>query len=282
MKTSWNILSCPLVVILLVAAASFFMLTGANAGQMSQRPMSIAAQTPPASNPQQHQPSGLMIPEITGAIAASVAKADDPKGLTIRSEPSLSGRGVAFLALGAMLKGPTAYRDGWVRVDHPQYPGWVSLANMKPIDGAAAITAVDRPENCLRIRNGPSSSFQVVECARLSDKLALSGFWSDNNWALLQGKGWVYGAQIHAPSKPVGFASVVAPMTGSRLSVPGEDVYVREFVPSYYYYRPYWSYWPGSLYWSDGHRRYHHFKGHRMSSGYKVYSAGHGGSGRRR
>jgi hypothetical protein len=280
MKTSWNILSCQLVVILLVAAASVFILTGANAGQMSQRPMSIAAQTPPASNPQQYQSAGPMISEIKGTIAASVAKADDPKGLTIRSEPSLSGSGVAFLALGAMLKGPTAYRDGWVRVDHPQYPGWVSLANMKPIDGAAAITAVDKPENCLRIRNGPSSSFQVVECARLSDKLALSGFWSDNNWALLQGKGWVYGDQINAPSKPVSSASVVPGMTRGRPSASGGDVYVREFVPSYDYYGPYWSYWPGSFYWYDGHRRYRNFRGYNFHSGYKAYS--YGGGGRRR
>jgi hypothetical protein len=278
MKTSWNILSFPLV--LLVATASFFMLTGANAGQMSRRPISIAAQTPPASNPQKYQSAGPMIREIKGTIAASVAKADDPKGLTIRSDPSLSGREVAFLALGAMLKGPTAYRDGWVKVDHPQYPGWVSLANMKPIDGAAAITAVDRPENCLRIRSGPSSSFPVVECARISAKLALSGFWSDNNWALLQGKGWVYGAQIHAPSKPPSLASVVPGMIRSRPSAAGEDVYVREFVPYYRYYAPYWSYWPGSFYWSDGYRRYHHFKGHRMSSAYKAYS--YRGDGRRR
>ncbi len=87
-----------------------------------------------------------------------------------------------------MLKGPTAYRDGWVRVDHPQYPGWVSLANLKPLDGAAAIMAVDRPENCLRIRSGPSSSFPVVECAGISAKLALSGIWSDDNWACCRGK----------------------------------------------------------------------------------------------
>ncbi len=278
MKTPGNIVSFPLAVILLIAAAWLFMLTGADAGQMSQRPMSIAAQTPPASNPQQYQSAGPMIQEIGGTIAASVAKADDPKGLTIRSEPSLSGRGVAFLALGAMLKGPTAYRDGWVRVDHPQYPGWVSLANLKPLDGAAAITAVDRPENCLRIRSGPAGSFPVVECAGISAKLALSGFWSDNNWALLQGKGWVYGAQINAPSKPVSSASVVPGMTRSRPSTSGGDVYVREFVPSYYY-GPYWSYWPGSFYWYDGQRRYRNFRAYNVRSGYKAYS--YGGGGRR-
>lgn len=277
MKTSLNILLFPMVVVLLVATASLFLLTGANAGQMSQRPMSIAAQTPPQAPPQASQPAGPVIGEIRGTIAASVAKTDDPKGLTIRSEPSLSSRGVAFLALGAMLKGPTGYRDGWVRVDHPQYPGWVSLANLKPIDGAAAITAVDRPENCLRIRSGPSSSFPVVQCARLSDKLALSGFWSDSNWALLQGKGWVYGAQINAPSKPISPASVVPGVTRSRPSTSGGDVYVREFVPSYDYYGPYWSYWPGSFYWFDGHRRYRNFRGYNVRSGYRAYSYGEGG-----
>lgn len=275
MKTSWNILSFPLVVVLLVA-----MLTSAHAGQTGQRPMSIAAQTPPANNPQQYQSAGPMIQQTKGTIAASVAKADDPKGLTIRSEPSLSGRGIAFLALGAMLKGPTAYRDGWVRVDHPQYPGWVSLANLKPIDGAAAITAVDRPENCLRIRSGPSSSFPVVECVGISAKLALSGFWSDNNWALLQGKGWVFGDQINAPSKPASSASVVPRMSRSRSSASGGDVYAREIVPSYNYYGPYWSYWPGSFYWFDGHRRYRNFRGYNLYSGYRAYS--YGGGGRRR
>ncbi len=278
MKTLWNIVSAPLLVTLLVATASLFMLTGAAAGQMSQRPMSIAAQTAPQAPPQVNRPAGPMMGEIKGTIAASVAKADDPNGLTIRSEPSMSGHSVAFLALGAMLKGPTAYRDGWIKVDSPPYHGWVGMTNLKPLDGAAAITAVDKPDNCLRIRSGPSSSFPVVQCVGISAKLALSGFWSDNDWALLQGKGWVYGAQINAPSKPVSSASAAPRMMRSRPSTY-EDVYVRELVPYYDYYGPYWSYWPGSYYWFDGHRRYRNFRGYNLHSAYRAYSYG---GGRRR
>lgn len=264
MKTLWSMFASP-IVLLLAATTSLFAVTGAEAGQMSGRPISIAAavsQAPPGPS----QPARPMVGEIKGTPAATVAKADYPKGLTMRSEPSLSGTSVAFLALGTTVKCPTAYRDGWVKVDAPPYHGWVSSANLQAVGGLATILSVDRPENCLRVRSGPSTSFPVVECARMGDKLLVTGFWSDSNWALLQSQGWVYGPQINSASKPVRSVSATPRMSRVRSVELDDDFYVEEFVPSYDssydYYGPYWNYWPGSsLYWFGGHRRHHHFGG---------------------
>jgi hypothetical protein len=296
MKTSCNMLAAPLIVVLLAATASLFMVTGAEAGRVSVRPVSIAAalsQAPAWPN----QPARRMVGEINGTVAATVAKADDPKGLTIRSEPSSSGRPVAYLALGATVNGPTVYKDGWVKVDAPPYHGWVSSANLQAVGGLATVASVDRPENCLRIRSGPSTSYPVVECARIADKLVVTGFWSNNNWAVLQDKGWVYGPQINAASKPARSASAgpaervrtaVQSVSRGRSTVFENDFPVEEFIPSYDYsydyYEPYWSYWPEPFYWTGGHRRHYHFMGHSVHPAFRSFSfrGYRGGGGRRR
>jgi len=176
--------------------------TGVEAGRVSGQPTSVAealSQAPLRPN----ESGGLMVGEIKGTLAAVVARADAPKGLTMRSEPSLSGSFVGFVVPGTQVKGPSTYREGWVWIDAPPYHGWVSSANLKAVGGLASISSAHRPENCLPIRSGPSTSFPVVKCAHSADKLVATGFWSNSNWALLQDQGWVYGPEINAASRPV-------------------------------------------------------------------------------
>ena len=68
----------------------------------------------------------------------------------------------------------------------------------------ATVTGVDQPEGFLRIRQGPSSSSQIIGCVKVHEKLRLRGnYSSDGRWAELTDKGgWVYAAQIDAPNKP--------------------------------------------------------------------------------
>jgi hypothetical protein len=67
----------------------------------------------------------------------------------------------------------------------------------------ATVTGVDRPDECLRIRQEASSSSEIIGCAKMDEKLQLSGNYSrDGRWAELADKGWVFAAQIDAPNKP--------------------------------------------------------------------------------
>jgi uncharacterized protein len=49
----------------------------------------------------------------------------------------------------------------------------------------AVVTKVDRPEGCLRIRIGPSSSTEKIACAATGDKLSLSGV-VQKGWAQVE------------------------------------------------------------------------------------------------
>jgi hypothetical protein len=259
------------LVSILVMAASLLLITGPAMGQMRTQPAN--------PSPQFGRGGATLIGEIKGTIFASVAKADDPKGLIIRSEPSTSAQTVAYLALGTMLKGPSAYRAGWIKVDAGQYQGWVSLANLKAIGEEATVTSVDRPENCLRIRMGPSIAHQVIGCAGMGEKLRLSGFWSYNYWAGLDGQGWIHGSQIASEPRPPRPASTASRVTGrhpsgSARSDPESyrgDLDVWGY-PLYGYYSPYW-------YWSR-HRRHFYHTGEHSDHRFKAYSSS--GSGSRR
>ena len=65
------------------------------------------------------------------------------------------------------------------------------------------VTGIDQPDGCLRIRQQSSSSSEIIGCAKMGEKLQLSGKYSaDGRWAELADKSWVYAAQIDAPNKP--------------------------------------------------------------------------------
>lgn len=76
-------------------------------------------------------------------------------------------------------------------------------ASDKGAVGHAVVTGIDRPENCLRIRRGPSTSYDVIGCAADGETLNLTGvFSSDGRWAQLDNNGWVFAGQIKTDVKP--------------------------------------------------------------------------------
>lgn len=107
----------------------------------------------------------------------------------------------------------------------------------------AVVTAIDRPDNCLRIRNAPGRSHRIVECAALGEQLVLTGV-VQNGWAQVQSpvQGWVFGRQIRAE----GLFPAKAATAGRRSSESSaDDVEFYEFPdseeyvvtePEYYYY----------------------------------------------
>jgi hypothetical protein len=79
----------------------------------------------------------------------------------------------------------------------PKDPGRI------PTIGVGVVISVDRPENCLRVRRGPSTSYDIIGCAGFGDKLNLTGvFSSDNRWAQLDNNGWVVLSQIKTDLRP--------------------------------------------------------------------------------
>lgn len=72
----------------------------------------------------------------------------------------------------------------------------------QPKGGVATVIGVDQPENCLRIRSGPGSSYDVIGCANMGDQLNITGVWTSNDWAQLTDNGWVYGPQIETDLRP--------------------------------------------------------------------------------
>ncbi|MBI5570037.1 MAG: SH3 domain-containing protein [Desulfomonile tiedjei] len=63
--------------------------------------------------------------------------------------------------------------------------------------GEATVARVDRPDNCLRIRSGPSVSGNIIACLPVGESLHLTGVFSkDGRWAQLDNNGWVFVGQI--------------------------------------------------------------------------------------
>ncbi|MBI4964526.1 MAG: SH3 domain-containing protein [Desulfomonile tiedjei] len=104
---------------------------------------------------------------------------------------------------------------------------------------SAVVVSIDRPENCLRVRSGPGTSYPIVGCVRMGERLQLTGAWSQNNWAEidLPAKGWVTGSQIRR-SATVYVPGVVVPAPAVTYVEPSPVVrtYVRT---PYYPYRRY-------------------------------------------
>lgn len=201
--------------------------------------------------------------EDVGPMTATVFRTDDPRGLTVRSDPSAGAPPVGYLPSGTRVRTYREFSGGWVRIHSPIQGGWVDMANLNPVRGVATVVSVDSPENCLRVRSGPGSSYEVVGCLGRGERLRLTGIWSSNNWLEIDGPvaGWVFGGQIQT--------TLVAGLPPAVIPVPGPS-YVIEAIPPlvpspagrYYSYRyPYW-------HWRY---RYHHRYPYRYDRRYEYY-----------
>jgi hypothetical protein len=152
----------------------------------------------------------------------------------------------------------------------PGGPIAMAAPESRPPVAEAFVIGADPPENCLRIRRGPSPSYQVLGCAKLGDRLRLTGVFSgDNKWAQLEDNGWVYACQIRTDFKPPGppidcGRATPAPQprvqrTSSDPSGFGEVIVPRYIGEDRYYGDDYWRYRRHSDYW-QGHGHGHGHK----------------------
>jgi len=168
---------------------------------------------------------GVAIPawaESAGVVSGTVEKGDDSRGLTVRSDPTPEGKALAYLPVGTEVRGYAAFSNGFVKLAHPQDGGWVDMNFLKPVGGEATVTAVDRPDLCLRVRKAPSGQSEKVGCLELAQKFNLTGVWSDNNWAQTD-QGWVYGSQIASNITPPGAFPTQVSTRSRRPIVETED-----------------------------------------------------------
>ncbi len=65
------------------------------------------------------------------------------------------------------------------------------------------VIAVDKPDNCLRLRQSPSSQSSLLGCAQMNERLPLTGQWSqDGKWLQTTNNAWVYAPQVQTDLKP--------------------------------------------------------------------------------
>lgn len=103
----------------------------------------------------------------------------------------------------------------------------------------ATVTSVDRPENCLRIRNAPGSSHEIVGCVANGEKLMLTGA-VQKGWAQVQSpvQGWVFGRQIRTEGMFPAKAAVEGRRTSESSSGDVEFYEFPEGPESRYYIQP--------------------------------------------
>ena len=112
----------------------------------------------------------------------------------------------------------------------------------QPKGGIATVVGVDQPDNCLRIRSGPGSQYDVIGCANMGDRLKITGVWTSNDWAQLADNGWVYGPQISTDLRPPRTAYSGPPTYDvSEVAVPDYDDWA--YLPDYGYD----TYWYGDV-----------------------------------
>jgi hypothetical protein len=148
---------------------------------------------------------------------------------------------------------------------------------VRRLGGNAWVASVDQPENCLRIRSGPGTNFEIIGCAQFGDQLLLSGLWTQDNWAevVQPVRGWVSGNQIRLNR----VVASVTPTVVSQFCSP-DDTYVN-------CYPRRWagtSFWPGRVwpgfwghYWWRHHRHHPFFRGGQVKAG--VWRGSHIKSG---
>jgi hypothetical protein len=115
----------------------------------------------------------------------------------------------------------------------------------QPKGGVATVIAVDQPEDCLRIRSGPGSAYEVIGCASMGQQLYITGVWTSNDWAQTVDNGWVYGEQIQTDLRP---PAAVYSQAESYPAVEEEypvyyDMSLDSYLPDYGYE----TYWYGDI-----------------------------------
>ncbi len=124
------------------------------------------------------------------------------------------------------------------------------------------VTGVDQPEGCLRIRRGPSGQFEAFGCAKLGERLQLTGNFSrDGKWLELAGGGWVWAAQVGTDLRPTQAYAGPARSGGTKSSSGDDDriitVYSGYFPSTWRdrgYYGDYYGGWGRP--WGGGHRHW--------------------------
>lgn len=202
--------------------------------------------------------------EDVGPIAGTVVAPNGERGAVVKAGPSESDRTLGYLRTGTKVQNYLDFRNGWVRVRNPFHGAWIPASYIEPQSGPATVARVDQPENCLKVRDGPGSQFEVVGCLAKGDTLTLTGYWTKDNWAQVSApiEGWVYAGQITtnlAPSYqpravPVRRASGVSyPVYYEGPIIEDDDVY--DYYYDYAY--PVLSYAYGGYPWYWWWNRYH-------------------------
>jgi uncharacterized protein YraI len=189
-----------------------------------------------------------------GPISARVTVLDNGRGLTVRSAPSEAAPSVGVLTMGTRVINYPRFENGWVMLQSPMNGGWVRLDSLQSIRGIGTVVSVDRPEMCLRIRSGPGIDYDVLGCARMGERLRLTGYWSSNAWVEIEGPvpGWVSASQIRTDINVL-VRTAPAPVT----TVVSETVVPVPYpVPRSYPVYDYPAY--GSSYWYPRYRGYRH------------------------
>ncbi|HMK35838.1 MAG TPA: SH3 domain-containing protein [Desulfomonilaceae bacterium] len=113
-------------------------------------------------------------------------------------------------------------------------PFWLLCGIAYAQSGPARVVSVDSPEMCLRVRSGPGTSYSVVGCAAMGERVGLTGVWSNTDWAEIDQplSGWVAGSQIRM-------------IVATNAPAPVEYEIAAPIVNEYYYspsyvYGPYW------------------------------------------
>lgn len=203
--------------------------------------------------------------EVVGPVSGTVIAGDSRGGLIVRSAPYADAGIIGTLAIGSRVTNFPRFENGWVMLKSPMNGGWIPIDSIQAVRSIATVVSVDRPEMCLRVRSGPGTHFDVAGCARMGERLRLSGFWSNSNWAEIEGpvKGWVSADQIQTPL-------IVATAPAPRRTIVRETVVP---VPSVTYVYPqarpvyYRSYRYGYGYPYYGGRRYpYRYGGYRYGS----------------
>jgi len=188
-----------------------------------------------------------------------------PQGFTQGSQPT--GQGMVGQGRFAGPGGQQPYGGGQPMTgQRGGFAGPAGQGMVEPVTEAIVI-GVDQPDNCLRIRRGPSLNYEQIGCAGLGEKLNLSRvFSSDNRWAQLDNNGWVFACQIRTDFRPPGpQVSCGGPSVGRAWREPATfggyfgptHIYERDF------YGPYWGKrWGRHHGHHGGHNGGHHGGGH--------------------
>lgn len=170
---------------------------------------------------------------------------------------------------------PPGFRKPSVGTEQPSGQTSPTGGSASTKGAEAFVTRVDQPDDCLRIRRGPSGSYEIIGCAKMGDRLQLNGVWSsDNSWAQLESQGWVYASQIKTDLKPPYKASASRSRPRSQMMMNPTTDNWDEPAGTFYEQPIYGSYYGG--YGGGWNRGLRFHGGHNFHGGGRNF---HGGGG---